>query len=206
MRGALIKIGAELARVVAVVIALHAVAAVASSVGGSAMPGTGSGSLVGADAPTLTGAVVVTGPTGSLTVSSATTFTGTSGNGSVRINAPSGTNGLWSVALGAAEAVYAESANNASSQACQCAGITNGNGVLGTGTGSGAAITATNSAGGMPLVVNGDTTSPAVGQIRMPVLDTNPTSCQVGDVFMFTGGILRVCTATTPTWVNVGSQ
>jgi hypothetical protein len=38
------------------------------------------------------------------------------------------------------------------------------------------------------------------------VLDTNPTSCQVGDVFMFTGGILRVCTATTPTWVNVGSQ
>lgn len=58
----------------------------------------------------------------------------------------------------------------------------------------------------LPVSLVGDATSPAIGHLRMNIMDTNPTSCAVGDLFMFTGGVLRVCTATTPTWVNVGAQ
>lgn len=72
-------------------------------------------------------------------------------------------------------------------------------------TSSGVAGTFTSTAS-LPVSLVGDATSPAIGHLRMNIMDTNPTSCAVGDLFMFTGGVLRVCTATTPTWVNVGSQ
>jgi hypothetical protein len=94
-----------------------------------------------------------------------------------------------------------------------------GSGVVGSFTGTtastrGIEVTTTNGAGasisttgtGISLILTGDATSPTAGHLRLNVLDTNPTSCAVGDLFMFTGGVLRVCTATTPTWVNVGAQ
>lgn len=71
---------------------------------------------------------------------------------------------------------------------------------------SGAGVAITTTTANLPLHLTGDATSPNYGHIRFNVLDTNPTACAVGDVFMFTGGVLRVCTATTPTWVNVGAQ
>ena len=199
------RIGIELGRALLSAVMLVALTWAGVSVASSVSGGGFSGSIGNATGTQLTLTQGISAATGLF--SGNITMSGTSATGLLRVN-PSGstTNGVWIVAQGTAEALYAESANNASSQACQCAGISNGNGVLATGTGSGAALTATNTSGGLPVVINGDTTSPAVGQIRMPVLDTNPTSCQVGDVFMFTGGILRVCTATTPTWVNVGSQ
>jgi hypothetical protein len=128
--------------------------------------------------------------------------------------------------------VYAEStgagagltATSSTGNACACTGNgsggdglvgTGGNsassfGVLAVGVGStGHALMAqqtTNSTNGVALTVQGDSTSPAVGAIRISTMDADPTSCQVGDLYVTTSGVLKICTATTPTWVNVGSQ
>ena len=162
--------------------------------------GTG-GAMVFATAPTVTTMTAsASGSTPAISASavglSAHAIVGTSANGA----------GLYGVVGTGSGSVGSGVNGTASSGSGVVGSCTTGVGVQGTATSSGSAIVATATAGGMPLTLNGDTTSPAVGQIRMPVLDTNPTSCQVGDVFMFTGGVLRVCTATTPTWVNVGSQ
>jgi hypothetical protein len=165
--------------------------ALASGVGGGIPP-----------SPTFTGAVGVTG--GNLTV-----------NGSWGITVPAGIvaagsdfAAIYGKAANAANVcgVLGAGVNSAGSAGVKGQGVGVGIGVWGVGTSSGVGVLAENSLGSIALQVSGDTTSPAVGQIRMPVLDTNPTSCQVGDMFMFTGGVLRVCTATTPTWVNVGAQ
>lgn len=47
------------------------------------------------------------------------------------------------------------------------------------------------------------------GTLKLPVLAAHPTGPNVvGEVYVFTGGIVRVCTvAGSPgTWVNVGTQ
>ncbi len=137
----------------------------------------------------------------SLAFTDSETFTGTT-----TFTPGSAVNAIAITANGAAEGLYSYSANNSSSNACQCDGNSAGNGVYASSSGAGTALTVVNGGGGVPVSITGDATSPAVGHIRFTVGDTNPTSCQVGDLFMFTGGVLRVCTATTPTWVNVGSQ
>ena len=113
----------------------------------------------------------------------------------------------------AGHGVVAQAGNSAGAMGVLATGIGSGSSyavdAYGGNNSTGNAIRARadgNSTTGLPLVITGDATSPAVGHIRFTVGDTNPTSCQVGDLFMFTGGVLRVCTATTPTWVNVGSQ
>lgn len=83
-----------------------------------------------------------------------------------------------------------------------------GSGVRGTSTDNttaGYGLEAVNSSGGYALVVNSDTTSPARGAFRMTPQDTNPTTALVGDEFTFTGGYLRMATATTPTWNDVAA-
>lgn len=89
---------------------------------------------------------------------------------------------------------------------CAKGGNTNGaTAALFEGTGSaGRALDANSS--GIVAAFTGDTTSPTWGTLRLTPLNADPTSCQVGDLYMTTSGVLRVCTATTPTWVNVGSQ
>lgn len=82
----------------------------------------------------------------------------------------------------------------------------NGNGVTATCSGGGNAGSFTATGTGYALEVVGDTTSPSKGSIKLTPLDANPTSCAVGDIYVTTAGVLKVCTATTPTWVNVGSQ
>lgn len=82
----------------------------------------------------------------------------------------------------------------------------NGNGVTATCSGGGNAGSFTETGTGYALEVVGDTTSPSKGSIKLTPLDADPTSCAVGDIYVTTAGVLKVCTATTPTWVNVGSQ
>lgn len=198
----------------------------ASSVGGSAQPGTGSGSLVGATSPTLTTPElgVATGTSLTLTQGvSAVTGTFTNGITITRSSAGAAVTGTGNGAGAggsftggvnpAGHGVVAQAGNSAGAMGVLATGIGSGSSyavdAYGGNNSTGNAIRARadgNSTTGLPLVITGDATSPAVGHIRFTVGDTNPTSCQVGDLFMFTGGVLRVCTATTPTWVNVGSQ
>lgn len=165
---------------------------------------------------TFTNGITITRSTAGVAV----TGTGNGGNAGASFTGGASTGGhgvIGTPGLTSGCGVYGQGLNSASSYTVCGFGAgsvgnggsfstAQGNAVLATASTTGTAVNATATAGGIALSINGDTTSPAVGQIRMPVLDTNPTSCQVGDMFMFTGGVLRVCTATTPTWVNVGSQ
>lgn len=58
-------------------------------------------------------------------------------------------------------------------------------------------------------VVEGDTTSPAKAAFRITPQDAQPTgSNSVGDIYVTTAGVLKICTvAGSPgTWVSVGAQ
>lgn len=70
---------------------------------------------------------------------------------------------------------------------------------------SAGSFTANTNGNGYAVKLISDTTSPTFGTINMPPLDTNPSSASgaIGDLFMFTGGILRVEVATTPLWADV---
>jgi hypothetical protein len=136
------------------------------------------------------------------------TLSGSDSGGVLRVNS-SGGNAIWAVANGADEGIYAESGNNSVSQACQCAGISAGNGVYGSSTGTGTAIFATNVNGGLALSVNGDTTSPAKAPLFISPQDAEPTGAHlVGHMYVTSAGVLKICTvAGTPgTWVSVGAQ
>lgn len=88
-------------------------------------------------------------------------------------------------------------------------GGSNGIGVKGTGVGTGHGVWANHAGGGYALYISGDLTSPAKGAIRMVPQDAEPTgSNAVGDLYMTTAGVLKVCTsAGSPgTWVSVGAQ
>lgn len=58
------------------------------------------------------------------------------------------------------------------------------------------------------LVAQGDTTSPAKSAFRIVPQDAQPTSGEVGDIYVTSAGVVKICTATgTPgTWVSVGGQ
>jgi hypothetical protein len=65
--------------------------------------------------------------------------------------------------------------------------------------------TSTNSYG---VVAHSDTSSPARAALRIIPQDTQPTTGQIGDIYVTTAGVLRICTVTgTPgTWATVGTQ
>lgn len=153
------------------------------------------------------------GVTGTLGVSGQTTLAGLAATSAV-IGGAVGLTGT----LGVSGAVALSGALT-SSAAISCS--TAGTSILGTATTGGGAIgvrgvaaaslatamaaDASASGAGYALKVITDATSPTYGAMQMTVQDTNPTSCSIGDLFMFTGGVLRVCTATN-TWTNVGAQ
>ncbi len=96
---------------------------------------------------------------------------------------------------------------------------TNGRGGSFTGTGTGYGSTSTGGATGIGAImvaaanygatIQGDTTSPVTAALRIVPQDTQPTTCTaVGDIYVTTAGVLRICTASgTPgTWANVGAQ
>lgn len=67
----------------------------------------------------------------------------------------------------------------------------------------------TGSAGGYAGYFVGDTTSPVRALLHLEPQDAEPTGAHlVGDVYVTTAGVLRICTAagTPGTWANVGSQ
>lgn len=170
---------------------------------GPSLPGTGSGALVGATSPTLT-TITVNGATSTAAITASTI--GQSGSPSAVVGASANGAGSYGIVGNGSGGSGSGVLGTATSGNGVVGSVSTGVAIQGTASGSGTAIVGTATGGGICLTLNGDTTSPTTGQIRMPVLDANPTSCQVGDMFMFTGGVLRVCTATTPTWVNVGSQ
>ena len=62
---------------------------------------------------------------------------------------------------------------------------------------------------GYGMIAEGDASSPALGAFRMVPQDTEPSGPnQVGDMYMTTAGVVKVCTvAGSPgTWVSVGAQ
>lgn len=72
----------------------------------------------------------------------------------------------------------------------------------------GAPIDLGDSTGGRSTIT-GDTTAPAIAAFRLIPQDAQPTGASlVGDMYVTTAGVLRICTvAGTPgTWVNVGAQ
>lgn len=67
--------------------------------------------------------------------------------------------------------------------------------------------TLTNTAG--RVSVSGDVTAPVSAAFRIIPQDAQPTGAHVvGDIYVTTAGVLRICTAagTPGTWVNVGAQ
>ncbi len=123
--------------------------------------------------------------------------------------------GLW--VTGGSTSGTALVTSGTSGDAIKTTGNANGYGIFATGnsahwaagftasgsSGGGALITTT--AGGIGVRIDSDLTSPASPHMRLSPGDTNPATCTIGDLFMFTGGVLRVCTATN-TWTNVGAQ
>ncbi len=86
---------------------------------------------------------------------------------------------------------------------------TTGTGVSGTSNNTGIGVLATNAATGYALSIVTNPTSPAKAAVNWMPQDTQPTGAHsIGDMYVFTGGILFVCTvAGTPgTWVRVGDQ
>jgi hypothetical protein len=77
------------------------------------------------------------------------------------------------------------------------------------GAASGLGGTFTNTLNGYAIRITGDTTSPTAASIRMDTLDTNPSAAaSFGDLFTLLSGstlALRMATATTPRWDDVGS-
>lgn len=87
------------------------------------------------------------------------------------------------------------------------------NGVKGqTNSGTAADVAAvyadSNSSGGYAFIAFGDTTSPVRSAMRVVPQDAQPTTGQVGDMYVTTAGVLKICTvAGSPgTWVSVGAQ
>jgi hypothetical protein len=157
---------------------------------------TGTGAAVFAAAPTLTGAVVVTGPTGSLSVLGAVAITGaTTVDGDQAIN---NVGALTVRQGGSTGSLRAPSSPNA---AIIAQGRGANRGLVVTSGNTASSTAATFEATGIAVEIVGDTTSPARASVRLTPLDADPT-----DIYATTAGVLKICTATTPTWVNVGSQ
>lgn len=98
-------------------------------------------------------------------------------------------------------------------------GAGNGDGVVGTGNGSGAGVRATGGATGTGIVASGGATSgtalqistgnAVTPQVRFTGSAAPSGAALVGDMYMTTVGVLKVCvTAGTPcaSWVSVGTQ
>ncbi len=89
-------------------------------------------------------------------------------------------------------------------------GTSSGYALVGNGLGNGEGVRAVNTATGIALTVNGDTTNPARAPIYIAPANNNPAACAVGEVFVCDGSAgcgsavaIRLCTATN-TWTTVG--
>lgn len=81
--------------------------------------------------------------------------------------------------------------------------------ILGSGLGSTATAGEIHLNASSRVVVTGDTTSPARAAFSLTPQDAQPTGASVvGDMYVTTAGVLKVCTAagTPGTWVSVGAQ
>jgi hypothetical protein len=192
MRGALILV----AIVVGFLAGMEARSRVeASSVGGSALPATGSGGLVGASGPiALTGPVSITGAAGNpLTVHQ------TAGN-AISINVTGATSG-WGVqsVCSTGRAIYGSASST-------------GTGVYGEATSSGAGVVASNTSAtgaGYALQITGDNTSPTRTLVRWTQQDTAPSSTAnfAGDTYQHVGGAIRTASnANSAIYNSVGLQ
>lgn len=86
---------------------------------------------------------------------------------------------------------------------------TNGQGVRGQGNGTGYGGFFFTTGTGYGLGCQGDTTSPVTAAFHIEPQDTQPTTCAaVGDIYVTTAGVLKICTAagTPGTWASVGAQ
>ncbi len=89
-------------------------------------------------------------------------------------------------------------------------GASGGSGVSGQGGGTtGVGVWGTGASGGYGVTAQGDTTSPLRSALRIVPQDNTPSGANaVGDIWVTTAGVLKICTvAGTPgTFVSVGSQ
>lgn len=78
----------------------------------------------------------------------------------------------------------------------------------GTAAGIAAGYFDSTASGGYALIASGDATTPQRAAFRVVPQDTQPAVGQVGDIYVTTAGLLKICTvAGTPgTWVSVGAQ
>lgn len=145
--------------------------------------GTGTGGAVCTASPTLTGTLTAAG------------ISAVTGVFSGAVTSSAGNSTFANTGSGAALAVSCSTANACGAVTATCT-ASNCSAVVATATTNGTAY---------PIKIQGDTTSPSFGFINMPPADTNPSSASgaIGDLFMFTGGILRVEVATTPLWADV---
>lgn len=87
-----------------------------------------------------------------------------------------------------------------------------GAGVVGFNNGSGFGVNASSSSGtGVALNVSGDASSPVRAALHVDPQDAVPSGANaVGDMYVTTAGVLRICTAAgtggAATWINVGAQ
>ena len=140
--------------------------------------GTGTGGAVCTASPTLTG--TLTGDRLTLTSTSGTALTATGqGTGKGGVFTGGGTDG---------------GGNNGTPGVQGTGGAAGGNGVYGVGTGVYAGVWAEQTGNGRALVVSGDTTSPQKAQMYMIPTDSDPSGANlVGDLYMYTTGVLRSC-------------
>ncbi len=101
------------------------------------------------------------------------------------------------------------SGGSSSGAGVQGAGTGGGAGVIGQGQGAGAGGSFVGGTTGYGVIAQSDTSSPVRAALRIVPQDAEPTGAnQVGDIYVTTAGVLKICTvAGTPgTWVSVGAQ
>jgi len=184
------------------------VGAMVDTLGGAAS--TGTGGLVRAAAPALTGVatadrISITATTGNaLTVSA---FAG-SGHGAVITGGNAVADGVRATCANASSN-YAVRGDSTGTDGNGLIGTTgNSAGVTGVATATGVGVIATNTATGYPLKINQDLTSPARAGINWPAGDALPTGAHVVGDIANVAGVIYACTAagTPGTWTRVGDQ
>jgi len=184
------------------------VANMVDTLGGAAS--TGTGGLVRAAAPALTGVatadrISITATTGNaLTVSA---FAG-SGHGAVITGGNAVADGLRSTCANSSSN-YAVRGDSTGTDGNGLIGTTgNSAGVTGVATATGVGVVATNTSTGYPLKINQDLTSPARAGINWPAGDALPTGAHVVGDIANVAGVIYACTAagTPGTWTRVGDQ
>lgn len=194
--------------------------AIGSYVGGGFICGTGTGGAVCTASPTLTGTLTAAGIsavtgvfsagvsavtgvfsstldvagavgiTGAVTARAGVTITQSTTNGNALAATGNGT-GKGGVFTGGGTD---GGGNNGTPGVQGTGGSAGGNGGFFTGTGVYAGVWAEQTGNGRALVVSGDTTSPQKAQMYMIPTDGDPSGANlVGDLYMFTTGVLRSC-------------